>query len=431
MKRLLLPAFVMAALSASAAGPYDSIVAADGTGDFRTVSDAIAAAPEGSTRPWKILVKNGDYDELIEIPETKPNIHLIGQDRGRTVIHHLVNQGGKAQENSRFDKTIYWQSSVHNPESSTYGKGPAVVMVKAPGFYAEDITFTNDWGVDATSGPQALAMHTNADRSALNGCVLRGFQDTWRTANEDTCRTYARDCRIEGAVDYMYGGGDALVENSVFYNVRGGSVIVAPSHGPDVKWGYVLDGCTVDGNAEAADGKLKLGRPWKGAPKVLWLNTTLLIPILPEGWGDMGTIPAMMADRGTRDRLGNPDDTSARKTLYKVRDRKTGEVTEGTARASVTDAEAARYTYDAIIRPAEGWDPAAMMTRLPAPTELKYEDGTLSWQPVEGAAGYIVYDGDHIITATEATSLSVPQIKTSLKVRAVNPWGAKGKQTFN
>lgn len=104
MKRLLLPAFVMAALSASATGPYDSIVAADGSGDYTTVSDAIAAAPEWSTRPWKILVKNGDYDELIEIPETKPNIHLIGQDRAHTVIHHLVNQGGKAQENSRLTK---------------------------------------------------------------------------------------------------------------------------------------------------------------------------------------------------------------------------------------------------------------------------------------------------------------------------------------
>ncbi len=431
MKKFILPLFSFSALVMSAAGPYDSVVAADGTGDYRTVSEAIAAAPEQSAHPWKILVKNGDYDELIEIPETKPNIHLIGQDRNATVIHHRINQGGKAQEGSRFDKTIFWESSVNNPDSPNHGKGPAVVMVKAPGFYAEDITFTNDWGTESTSGPQAQAMHSNADRVALNGCVLRGFQDTWRTVSSDTGRNYARDCRIEGAVDYMYGGGDALVQNSVFYNVRGGSVIVAPNHGPDVKWGYVLDGCTVDGNAESADGRLKLGRPWHGAPKVLWLNTTLLIPLAPEGWSDMGAIPAMMADHNTRDRVGNPDDMSARKTHYTTRNRKTGETSEGTAPASVTDAEAARYTYENIIRPAEGWDPAAMMQKLPAPKGLKYEDGTLSWQPVDGAAGYIVYDGDRIIAAVTDTSLPVTDVRTSFKVRAVNPYGAKGCQTFN
>ena len=49
-------------LTAQAAGPYDAVVAADGTGDYRTVSEAIAAAPAGSERrPWRILVKSGSY----------------------------------------------------------------------------------------------------------------------------------------------------------------------------------------------------------------------------------------------------------------------------------------------------------------------------------------------------------------------------------
>lgn len=413
-------------ITATAIGPYRAVVAADGSGDYMTVSEAIAAAPEGLTHPWPILIKSGDYDELIEIPETKPYIYLIGQDRENTIIHHLINQGGRPEEFTRYDKTVYWESSKNNPESPTFEKGPAAVMIKAPDFYAESISFVNDWGTQSTSGPQALAMHSNADRVALNDCRLRSFQDTWRTPSDETSRNYARNCLIEGAVDYMYDGGDVFVEHSTFYNVRAGSVIVAPNHGPNVKYGYVLSDCAIDGNTQSGDGRTKLGRPWKQAPRAVWLNTLVLIPIDPAGWGDMGAVPAVFADYNSRDRYGNPLDLSARKTRYSVRDRKTGETREAESKATLTPEEAAAYTYEAVIRPDEGWDPRSMTTPLPAPAGLTYSGGLLSWQPVDGASGYIVYDGDSIIAVTETTEMAVPRVGNSLKVRAVNKYGVKG-----
>lgn len=84
-------------LSPAKTGPYDAIVAADGSGDYRTVSEAIAAAPESRTEPWLILVKKGDYSEHVVVPESKPFIHLIGQNKDNTAIRLNLNVGGKPQ----------------------------------------------------------------------------------------------------------------------------------------------------------------------------------------------------------------------------------------------------------------------------------------------------------------------------------------------
>ena len=71
------------------------------------------------------------------------------------------------------------------------------------------------------------------------------------TTTRDADRHYVKECWLEGAVDYFYGGGNALVEESTLYNVRSGSVIVAPCH-ESVKYGYVFRNCVIDGNEQAS-----------------------------------------------------------------------------------------------------------------------------------------------------------------------------------
>lgn len=411
-----------ALISTAKTGPYDAVVAADGNGDYRSVSEAIAAAPEGRTAPWLILVKKGDYREHVVVPESKPYIHLIGQDKSNTAIRLKLNVGKKPDGSEKPGKTAYWKHSVHNPESDVYGCDGEVVLVSAPHFYTEGISYINDWGTESSNGPQALAMYSNADCGAFNDCNFRSFQDTWRTVKSDSGRHYIKDCFIKGAVDYFYGGGDVLAENCTFYNVRSGSVIVAPSH-ENPAYGYAFVNCKVDGNAEAADGRQKLGRPWKGSPRTVYINTTMLIPVAEEGWTDMATVPALFAEYGSHDIEGKPIDLSKRKTYYKYRGREGG----GSCPATISAEEASKYTYENMISSRDGWDPRAMMVKLDAPKEMTYTDGTLSWKPVEGAAGYIVYDGDDIIAVTDATSVNAPAINTALKVRAVNRYGSQGR----
>lgn len=423
MKKSLITFALLAGWLTSTAdnGPYHSIVAADGSGDYRTINEAIAAAPEGRTEPWIILVKKGDYREHVVIPESKPFIHLIGQNKDNTAIRLNLNVGGKPNGSEKPGKTAYWNHSVHNPQSPVYGYEGEVVLINAPHFYTEGISYINDWGTESSNGPQALAIYSNADCGAFNDCNFRSFQDTWRTVKDDSGRHYIKDCHIEGAVDYFYGGGDVLAENCTFYNVRSGSVIVAPSH-ENPRYGYAFVNCTVDGNAEAADGKQKLGRPWKGSPRTVYINTTMLIPIAEEGWTDMATVPALFAEYNSHDSNGNQLDLSKRKTYYKYRHRDGG----GSCPATITKEEAEKYTYENMISSRDGWDPRSMMEKLPAPKNLNYNDGVLTWDNVEGAAGYVIYDGDEITGVTSDTSFNVPEIKTALKVRAANRYGSQG-----
>ncbi|MDE5828277.1 MAG: pectin esterase, partial [Duncaniella sp.] len=178
INRILLSFLGIMPMIASAAGesPYHAIVAADGSGDYRTVSEAIAAAPEGRTSPWRILVKSGDYDEFVVIPESKPFIHLIGQGKNSTAIRHKLNQGSRNMEAGRFANSTFWDYSCNNPEVDSPRKTSAVVWVNAPDFYTEGISYINDWGREAWSGPQALAFYGNADRHALKDCALISFQ---------------------------------------------------------------------------------------------------------------------------------------------------------------------------------------------------------------------------------------------------------------
>jgi len=101
-----------------AASPYQAVVAADGSGNYKTIQEAVNAAPDGQTEPWLIFVKNGSYEEQVIIPKNKPYIHLIGQDKDKTVIHLNLNVGSKLTGKEPEGKTAYWQYSVHNPSIS-------------------------------------------------------------------------------------------------------------------------------------------------------------------------------------------------------------------------------------------------------------------------------------------------------------------------
>lgn len=64
----------------------DAVVAADGSGRFRTISEAIDNAPSYSTRRYVIMVKRGEYKENVVLKKKKTNIVLVGEGMGLTVI---------------------------------------------------------------------------------------------------------------------------------------------------------------------------------------------------------------------------------------------------------------------------------------------------------------------------------------------------------
>ena len=90
MRRLFfLIGAIWGCLTAYGANPYDNpdtiVVARDGTGQFRNVSDAIEVCRAFMDYHKVIYIKKGTYKEKIIIPQSLTNIELCGESRDETV----------------------------------------------------------------------------------------------------------------------------------------------------------------------------------------------------------------------------------------------------------------------------------------------------------------------------------------------------------
>lgn len=392
---------------------YDLIVAADGSGDHTSVQAAIDAAPANAIKPYLIFVKNGRYNEHIDIPKTKPFIHIIGQDREKTVIHD--------------DKLCGGDNALHVSVGAT-------VVINSNDCLFENITLENTYGHEQQTGPQALALNTSGDRTVFNNVAMLSYQDTWITPSTSSYRAYVRNSLIEGAVDFIYNSGDIFIDNTVLYiNRTSGGYIVAPSHGDDVKWGYVFNNCTITAPGVPSETSIWLGRPWHNSPKTVFLNTRAEVTIPATGWYEtMGGLPAIWADWNTVDGNGNPVDLSQRRdTYYKTVD---GEKVYGKAKNFLTDEEAAEYTVKNVLSGSDNWQPV-IKTEACATPEVTLKDNTLAWDAVPYAICYVITRGDEVIDIVKENTYVLPATAARAAaepymVQAVNEFGglsAKGE----
>ena len=392
---------------------FDAVVAQDGSGDFLTITEAIGAAPANRINPWLIFVKKGKYAGHHDIPQNKPFIHIIGQHRDSVIISDNRLSGG--------------DNAVHVSVGAT-------MVVNATDCYFENLTLENSFGHEMQAGPQALALYATTDRFAMNKCVLRSYQDTYLTAyTAASDRQYIRNSTIQGAVDFIYGGGDVFFDECTIAVTRAsGGYIVAPSHRDGTLWGYVFSNCTID-QAIVPKATVYFGRAWQNKPKTVFLNTTLKADVYPVGWFyKMGAIPEIFADYGTMDASGNPIDLSQRidKYEYDVKNDSGAviNVVKGTSKKSLTDIEAAQYNYENVmLRSQSTWDPRSMTE---APNQVKnvlIKNSELSWDHSAYARLYIVYKNQEIIGfSTTNAFLDTSQYAEGVKfyVQAVSEFGA-------
>ena len=62
------------------------IVALDGTGNFRSVGEAVATIPNNSDTSYYIYIKEGTYNESIYIGNEKRNVVMFGDGMDKTKI---------------------------------------------------------------------------------------------------------------------------------------------------------------------------------------------------------------------------------------------------------------------------------------------------------------------------------------------------------
>ena len=389
---------------------YDAVVAQDGSGDYVTLQAAIDNAPEGRGTPYLIFVKNGRYKEHIDIPALKTFLHIIGQDRDKTVIYDDRLCGG----------------------DNAYSVDPgATVVVKAADTFFENITLENSHGHEKQAGPQALALNTQADRIALNNVALLSYQDTWITSSSQKNRHYIKNSLIEGAVDFIYNGGDVYLDGDTLeINRTSGGYIVAPRHTADTKWGYVFMNNIIRPGKDFKTGKtlnvtdVWLGRPWHDSPKTVFINTQTFVPIPAKGWyNTMGGLPELWADYNTVDADGNPLDLSQRESYYYYIDRSTGnKVEKFNVKNFLTDEEAAQYTLKNVMGGEDNWQPNLMCEPCDKPV-VKSDGKKLVWEPVPYAICYVVTKDGIVVGFTTETSFDGYAEGETWQVQAVNEYG--------
>ncbi|RZM10892.1 MAG: hypothetical protein EOO88_47620, partial [Pedobacter sp.] len=269
------------------------------------------------------------------------------------------------------------------------------MVVNSKDCYFENITLENSFGYESQTGPQALALYSLTDKFTLNHCYLRSYQDTYLTAYSSIAdRHYVRDTRIEGAVDFIYGGGDVFFDKDTITNVRNGGYIVAPSHGAGTAWGYVFSNCIIN-ESKGTNLTNYLGRPWQNEAKAVFLNTKLLSGIYAKGWQTWNSAPAIFADYGTMNANGELVDLSQRISSYPV----AGNTV--IAKSSLTDTEAATYTYEnVILRSGDTWDPRLMTEAPEKPLNVKVNGANITWDHTPYARLYIVIRDQKVVKIT-------------------------------
>ncbi|KAL5200514.1 hypothetical protein ABZP36_021717 [Zizania latifolia] len=241
-------------------------VAKDGTGDFRTVGEAVAAAPNNSATRTVIRVKAGTYEENVEVPPYKTNIDLVGDGRDSTVI-----TGSRSAADG-------WTTF----RTATFG-------VSGEGFMARDVTFRNTAG--AAKG-QAVALRVNADMAAAYRCGVDGHQDALYA---HSFRQFYRECVVSGTVDLVFGDAAAVLQGCALVArdpLPGQSnVLTAQARGdPNEDTGFSVHNCTVSASPEllasAVSTRTFLGRPWRPYARAVVIDSYLGPLVDRAGWDE-------------------------------------------------------------------------------------------------------------------------------------------------
>ncbi|GER27675.1 plant invertase/pectin methylesterase inhibitor [Striga asiatica] len=248
----------------------NAVVAQDGSGQFKTISSAIATVPKKNNVPFLIHVKAGVYKEHVEIPKGAHKIVMYGDGPLKTVI-----TGSK------------------NFAAGTKTFQSATLSVNADDFSARDLAVENTAGPE---GHQAVALRVSGDRAVFFNCHLNGYQDTLYA---HTYRQFYRDCEISGTIDFIFGDALSIFQNCRFVVRRpmDSQACMVTAQGrvdPRSQGAIVIQGGDIV--AEPAFFKAPkpivayLGRPWKELSRTIIMQTNIDGFIAPEGWSPwMGT----------------------------------------------------------------------------------------------------------------------------------------------
>ncbi|CAN1129799.1 Probable pectinesterase/pectinesterase inhibitor 21 [Linum perenne] len=243
----------------------DIVVAQDGSGQFKTVGEAVASIDQNNKKiPFVIHVKAGVYNEQIIVPNYAAGLMMIGDGPTKTKI-----------------------TGKKNFNEGTRTSDTATFAVLAPGFIAKDMGFENTAGA---IGLQAVAYRSQSDNSVVFNCQFDGYQDTLYPQSN---RQFFRDCTISGTIDFIFGVARTVFQNCTIIvrkPLPNQACIVTAEGRQDINGlsAIVIQNSHILGDPEYLpvkdEVKAYLGRPWKDYSRTVIMHTEIDGMIAPEGW---------------------------------------------------------------------------------------------------------------------------------------------------
>ncbi|KAF6139856.1 hypothetical protein GIB67_009703 [Kingdonia uniflora] len=239
-------------------------VAKDGSGQFTTISGALAAMPKEHEERYIIYVKMGIYDETVIVEKKMVNITMYGDGSQKTIVTGSKN----------------FVDGVRTFQTATFA-------ALGEGFIAQGMGFRN------TAGPekhQAVALRVQSDRSVFLNCRMEGYQDTLYA---QTHRQFYRSCVIAGTVDFIFGDATTILQNCMIIvrkPLDNQQNIVTAQGRIDKRetTGIILQNCRILPDKKLVPDRLKirsyLGRPWKEFSRTIIMESTISDLIHPDGW---------------------------------------------------------------------------------------------------------------------------------------------------
>ena len=234
----------------------------NGKPTYSTVQAAVNSVPVGNSKEAVIFVRAGSYEEHLTV--SSPNITLIGEGDG-TWIH-------------------CYPADFH-PEDTTYEAGgdmskrcATYIQSTATNFCAANLKFENDYVYGTNDGKgnkSADALRCDANNAQFFNVTISGVQDTLYM--DAGVQTYT-NCRIEGAIDFIYSGNaaQALFNDCeivyVYEPTRSSGVICAPRTAEDADCGLVFYRCSIIAEEGCTPDTLSLARPWGADAAVYWID---------------------------------------------------------------------------------------------------------------------------------------------------------------
>ncbi|CAN4105966.1 unnamed protein product [Withania somnifera] len=242
------------------------IVAIDGSGQYKSINEALKAVPPKNTQKFVIFIKAGVYKEYVEVPKKINNVVFIGEGPTKTKITGSKNYA---------DGTGTFKT--------------ATVAINGEYFMAKDI------GIENTAGSikhQAVALRVSGDMAVFHNCQIDGYQDTLYV---HTYRQFYRDCTISGTIDFIFGDASAVFQNCkmIVRKPMANQACMVTAQGRKDRRGVgaiVMQNCQIIATDEFLTTqppiKAYLGRPWKEYSRTIIMQSLIDGFIDPQGWSE-------------------------------------------------------------------------------------------------------------------------------------------------